>query len=200
MGRTVTWVVAMGIASGVAAASIPSEPSTAVPDAAIEAAAAEQSAVHLVLMGAGLLGLLLLGRHCNLCSARSVFAWNQPDRCREKSAGLIETASPLRISMPSVVEVTENRHCIEVPVRDARPVDSRWCDRLGLDGLSSIRLHDPHDRQIGRVAFESCHDLDRVDDRDDGNRAAAQAAENLVLEIRIARVVSTAVPHSTERN
>ncbi len=200
MGRAVTWVIAIGIASGVAAASIPPEPSTAVPDEAIEAAAAEQSAAHLILMGAGLFGLLLLGGHSNLRPARSVIVWNDLDSCRETSVRLIETASPLRVSAQRVVEVTEDRLCVEVPVRDARPVDSLWCDRLGLGGRGSAWLPDPRDRQVGRITFQTCHDLDRIDDRDDGNRTAAQAAENPVLEIRIALAVSTAGPVLTDRN
>ncbi len=195
MGRAVIWVIAIGIASGVAAASIPSEPSTAVPDEAIEAAAVEQSAAHLILMGAGLLGLLLLGGHSNLRPARSVIAWSNLDSCREDSVRMIETASPLRVSAQRIVEVTEDRRRVEVAVRDARPADSLWFGRLGL---GSVRLHDPHDRRVGRIAFRTRHDLDPIGsrgNRDDRNRTA----ENPVLEIRIALAASAAGPVSTDR-
>jgi len=195
MGRAVTWVIAIGIASGVASASISSQPGTAAPDEAIEATAAEQSAADLVLMGAGLLGLLLLGRHCKLRPARSGIARNNPDSCRENSSGMIETTSPLRAPTQRVVEVTEDPHSVEILVRDARPVDS-----LGFDGLGTVRVHDPRDRQVGRVAFETCHDLDGLDDRDPGNRAGVQAAEKPVLEIRIALAPLAADPISSDRN
>ncbi len=190
MGRAVTWVIAIGIASGVASASISSQPGTAAPDEAIEATAAEQSAADLVLMGAGLLGLLLLGRYCKLRPAR-----NNPDSCRENSSGMIETTSPLRAPTQRVVEVTEDPHSVEILVRDARPVDS-----LGFDGLGTVRVHDPHDRQVGRIVFETCHDLDGLDDRDHENRAVVQAAEKPVLEIRIALTPFAAGPISSDRN
>jgi len=195
MGRAVTCVIAIGIASGVASASISSQPGTAAPAEVIEAAAAEQSAADLVLMGAGLLGLLLLGRYCQLRPARSVIARNNSDSCREHSSGMIETASPLRAPTQRVVEVTEDPHSVEILVRDARPVDS-----LGFDGLGTVRVHDPRDRQVGRVAFETCHDLDGLDDRDPGNRAGVQAAEKPVLEIRIALAPLAADPISSDRN
>ncbi len=195
MGRAVTCVIAIGIASGVASASISSQPGTAAPAEVIEAAAAEQSAADLVLMGAGLLGLLLLGRYCQLRPARSVIARNNSDSCREHSSGMIETASPLRAPTQRVVEVTEDPHSVEILVRDARPVDS-----LGFDGLGTVRVHDPRDRQVGRVAFETCHDLDGLDDRDPGNRAGVQAAEKPVLEIRIALTPFAAGPISSDRN
>lgn len=195
MGRTVIWVIAIGIASGVASASISSQPGTAAPDEAIEATAAEQSAADLVLMGAGLLGLLLLGRHCKLRPARSVIARNNPDSCREKSSGMIETASPLRAPTQRVVEVTEDPHSVEILVRDARPVDS-----LGFDGPGTVRVHDRRDRQVGRIVFETCHDLDGQGDRDHENRAAVQAAEKPVLEIRIALTPFAAGPISSDRN
>jgi len=188
-------VIAIGIASGVASASISSQPGTAAPAEVIEAAAAEQSAADLVLMGAGLLGLLLLGRYCQLRPARSVIARNNSDSCREHSSGMIETASPLRAPTQRVVEVTEDPHSVEILVRDARPVDS-----LGFDGLGTVRVHDPRDRQVGRVAFETCHDLDGLDDRDPGNRAGVQAAEKPVLEIRIALAPLAADPISSDRN
>ena len=173
MGRTVIWVIAIGIASGVASASISSQPGTAAPDEAIEATAAEQSAADLVLLGAGLLGLLLLGRHCKLRPARSVIARNNPDSCREKSSEMIETASPLRTPTQRVVEVTGDPHSVEILVRDARPVDS-----LGFDGLGTVRIHD----------------------RDHENRAVVQAAEKPVLEIRIALTPFAAGPISSDRN
>ena len=195
MGRAVTCVIAIGIASGMASASISSQPGTAAPAEVIEAAAAEQSAADLVLMGAGLLGLLLLGRYCQLRPARSVIARNNSDSCREHSSGMIETASPLRAPTQRVVEVTEDPHSVEILVRDARPVDS-----LGFDGLGTVRVHDPRDRQVGRVAFETCHDLDGLDDRDPGNRAGVQAAEKPVLEIRIALAPLAADPISSDRN
>lgn len=195
MGRAVTCVIAIGIASGVASASISSQPGTAAPAEVIEAAAAEQSAADLVLMGAGLLGLLLLGRYCQLRPTRSVIARNNSDSCREHSSGMIETASPLRAPTQTVVEVTEDPHSVEILVRDARPVDS-----LGFDGLGTVRVHDPRDRQVGRVAFETCHDLDGLDDRDPGNRAGVQAAEKPVLEIRIALAPLAADPISSDRN
>ncbi|TDJ16719.1 MAG: hypothetical protein E2O69_09965 [Deltaproteobacteria bacterium] len=195
MGRAVTCVIAIGIASGVASASISSQPGTAAPAEVIEAAAAEQSAADLVLMGAGLLGLLLLGRYCQLRPARSVIARNNSDSCREHSSGMIETASPLRAPTQRVVEVTEDPHSVEILVRDARPVDSP-----GFDGLGTVRVHDPRDRQVGRVAFETCHDLDGLDDRDPGNRAGVQAAEKPVLEIRIALAPLAADPISSDRN
>lgn len=195
MGRAVTCVIAIGIASGVASASISSQPGTAAPAEVIEAAAAEQSAADLVLMGAGLLGLLLLGRYCQLRPTRSVIARNNSDSCREHSSGMIETASPLRAPTQRVVEVTEDPHSVEILVRDARPVDSP-----GFDGLGTVRVHDPRDRQVGRVAFETCHDLDGLDDRDPGNRAGVQAAEKPVLEIRIALAPLAADPISSDRN
>ena len=195
MGRAVTCVIAIGIASGMASASISSQPGTAAPAEVIEAAAAEQSAADLVLMGAGLLGLLLLGRYCQLRPTRSVIARNNSDSCREHSSGMIETASPLRAPTQRVVEVTEDPHSVEILVRDARPVDS-----LGFDGLGTVRVHDPRDRQVGRVAFETCHDLDGLDDRDPGNRAGVQAAEKPVLEIRIALAPLAADPISSDRN
>ncbi len=195
MGRAVTCVIAIGIASGVASASISSQPGTAAPAEVIEAAAAEQSAADLVLMGAGLLGLLLLGRYCQLRPTRSVIARNNSDSCREHSSGMIETASPLRAPTQRVVEVTEDPHSVEILVRDARPVDS-----LGFDGPGTVRVHDPRDRQVGRVAFETCHDLDGLDDRDPGNRAGVQAAEKPVLEIRIALAPLAADPISSDRN
>ena len=195
MGRAVTCVIAIGIASGVASASISSQPGTAAPAEVIEAAAAEQSAADLVLMGAGLPGLLLLGRYCQPRPTRSLIARNKPDSCREHSSGMIETASPLRAPTQRVVEVTEDPHSVEILVRDARPVDS-----LGFDGLGTVRVHDPRDRQVGRVAFETCHDLDGLDDRDPGNRAGVQAAEKPVLEIRIALAPLAADPISSDRN
>ena len=200
MGRAVTCVIAIGIASGVASASISSQPGTAAPAEVIEAAAAEQSAADLVLMGAGLLGLLLLGRYCQLRPTRSVIARNNSDSCREHSSGMIETASPLRAPTQRVVEVTEDPHSVEILVRDARPVDSLGYGGLGFDGLGTVRVHDPHDRQVGRVAFETCHDLDGLDDRDPGNRAGVQAAEKPVLEIRITLAPLAADPISSDRN
>ena len=195
MGRAVTCVIAIGIASGVASASISSQPGTAASAEVIEAAAAEQSAADLVLMGAGLLGLLLLGRYCQLRPTRSVIARNNSDSCREHSSGMIETASPLRAPTQRVVEVTEDPHSVEILVRDARPVASPGCARVG-----TVRVHDPRDRQVGRVAFETCHDLDGLDDRDPGNRAGVQAAEKPVLEIRIALAPLAADPISSDRN
>ena len=195
MGRTVIWVIAIGIASGVASASISSQPRTAAPDEAIEATAAEQSAADLVLIGAGLLGLLLLGRHCKLRPTPSVIARNNPDSCREKSSEMIETASPLRTPTQRVVEVTEDPRSVEILVRDARPVDS-----LGFDGLGTVRVHDRRDQQVGRIVFETCHDLDGQGDRDHENRAVVQAAEKPVLEIRIALTPFAAGPISSDRN
>ena len=69
----------------------------------------------------------------------------------------------------------------------------------------------PHDapagdyliRRVARIALRTRYDLDRIDTRDeraDRSRAAAQAPENPVLEIRIALAASAAGPVSTDRN